>query len=218
MKVPLLIMAAVALNTSIIAADLAISSLDRHGSLTWTNSITNAVYQVQWANSATGSWANFQALANLDSIQSTDTTVTVRVPLFYRVAATGAASNIVSGLYRYRGYDTNGELLIVGWLSLPSTNSRYAGDWVLGYARRTQFDGSDPALGPQIGVGSFSGGIDSSRVNINLNPDKIDDNVSIVGEFNGNVYTGIWYWSTDAAPWVFRKFLLERVSASPLGL
>ena len=132
MKTPLLAIAAVGLNTSAFAADLAITSLDRHGSLTWTNSVNNAVYHVQWANSATGSWANVQALAHLDSIQSTDSAVTVRVPLFYRVTATGASSNIVSGLYRYRGYDTNGEVLIVGGLSLPSTNSLYTGNWVLG--------------------------------------------------------------------------------------
>jgi hypothetical protein len=68
------------------AAELAITSLTSDGSLTWTNSVSNATYRVEWAGTATGPWQRFDALTNLSSIAATNVVVTVQVPMYYRFA------------------------------------------------------------------------------------------------------------------------------------
>ncbi len=55
------------------------------GQLTWTNSNTNLFYDVQWAPliDGTGTWRS--SYVSLAGIKSSNETVTVQVPMFYRV-------------------------------------------------------------------------------------------------------------------------------------
>ena len=66
-----------------------------NGQLTFST-ISNALdYRVEWTSSLTNSWTNFWAAAELlDSIPLTNSgTITVSVPMFYRVVATVPATN-----------------------------------------------------------------------------------------------------------------------------
>ncbi len=68
------------------------------GQLSWTNSDTNLIYDVQWASTlgGVGGWqTNFSSLAN---IQSSSQTVTVPVPMFYRVSATSNRVHFVASV------------------------------------------------------------------------------------------------------------------------
>jgi len=57
------------------------------GQITWSNTVPNAVYQVEWRASLTrGDWSN--CIDSLGGITSTDTVIHVDVPQFYRVTAT----------------------------------------------------------------------------------------------------------------------------------
>ena len=53
------------------AAQVVITSFTANGELTWTNSLSNATYRVEWAGSATGPWTNFDALTNLTLLSAT---------------------------------------------------------------------------------------------------------------------------------------------------
>ncbi len=70
--------------TSGYAADVEIGSLS-DGVLTWSNTLYNAVYQVEWASSLlSGDWTN--TWAGQRNLASTNPTLQVSVPLFYRVS------------------------------------------------------------------------------------------------------------------------------------
>lgn len=67
---------------------LLIESLSGPGDLTWTFPTNNvAYYRVEWAASLHGPWYSFTDAANtLNALAPTGTTMTVRVPMFYRLA------------------------------------------------------------------------------------------------------------------------------------
>jgi hypothetical protein len=100
-------------STAAWAGDLVITSFPGNGTLTWTNSVNNATYRVEWAGSVTGPWQNFDALINLNSISATSTVVSVQVPMFYRVVWTDPPAP--AGEYLYKAYDSFGALVVTGW-------------------------------------------------------------------------------------------------------
>src|ERR1051326_5160426 len=128
------------------AADLVIQSLDRNGQLTWTNSVSNATYRVEWAGSLSGPWRDFRELTNLSSFAASNTSVTVTVPMFYRVVWTDAPAPQPAGTWLFNGYDSFGSLAVTGRLSQAvsafATNT-FQGDWAFGSIK----DGTNgPAL------------------------------------------------------------------------
>jgi len=114
------------------AADLVIQSLDRNGQLTWTNSVSNATYRVEWSGSLAGPWQNFTALTNLNSIPATNTSVTVTVPMFFRVVWTDAPTPQPAGNWLFNGYDNAGNIMVTGIVSLAVLNNvtnTFQGNW-----------------------------------------------------------------------------------------
>lgn len=194
------------------AADLVITSFDRNGALTWTNAVSNAVYQVQWAGSVTGPWTNFQSLAALDAIRATNHLTTVGVPMFYRVVADQESASRKGGLYRYTGYDPQGVLQIVGWWKvIPDTNRSLGyviGQWEHGYAGECLAG----RIGDQLGAGELAGLFEGDSVHVNLNRWSADDNVNLRGTGADGRYTGTWHWITFVGvPITNGTFLLEKV-------
>lgn len=236
MKPELLAMAAVGtlIAASVAASDLLIDSIDRNGNLTWTNTVSNAVYQVQWASAVTGPWTNFQALASLDTISPTGSVTTVAVPVFFRVAAAQPEPTVrPDGVYRYTAFDTNGSLLVVGWWEINSSPPAASGTilirgtWTMGYTgamvynrttgstRPSVVGGScnyDEKTGPQVGVGDLAGSIHKNRLSVGINPNISDGNVGVYGEFDGNKFTGHWLYEGFAGLPLFGTFTLEKVA------
>ena len=56
---------------AVLAAEVVISSLNPNGELTWTNSVSNATYRVEWGGSSTGPWNRMEALTNLSFVSGT---------------------------------------------------------------------------------------------------------------------------------------------------
>ncbi|MCX6925311.1 MAG: hypothetical protein NT154_19185 [Verrucomicrobia bacterium] len=117
--------------TAAFGADLAITAFTSNGQLTWTNWITNASYRVEWAGSLAGPWRQFNALTNLDSISATNTTVTVAVPMFYRVVWTDPPPPQPVGDWDFSGYSFAGTLVVTGRISLTNSISLHqvVGTW-----------------------------------------------------------------------------------------
>ena len=65
-----------------------ITSFQGNGQLTWTNGLnTNAIYQIEWASTLTGTWC--RSFQNLNYIEAqSNTSFTVNAPMFYRVIMT----------------------------------------------------------------------------------------------------------------------------------
>ncbi len=172
----------------VLADDLVITALNRNGELTWTNSVNNATYRVEWASSAEGPWNKFDALTNLTLLSATSNVVTVKVPMFYRVVWLDAAAQ--GGTYNYSGYDAQGSLVVTGRLVLSAETNPLTGLWDF---QRTGTSTND--IGPQIGQGKLEGSVTASQIWINLNPGWADNNVFLAGNLVGNSVTGRWDYS-----------------------
>jgi len=180
-----------ALGVAVVAcAQLVITSLDKNGELTWTNSVSNATYRVEWASSVAGPWQKFDALTNLMLLSATSPAVTVKVPMLYRVVWLDAPP--WAGTYRYSGWDDQGILVVTGRLVLfatEQTSQRYDGSWQL-----VRVDGRTNVIGPQVGKGNAGGSVTKSGIWLDFFPDIDDYDFIIEGNFLGSACLGYWYW------------------------
>ena len=183
----------IALTT--VAAELVITSFNPNGELTWTNSVSNATYRVEWAGSATGPWTNFDALTNLTLLSATNNSVTVEVPMFYRVVWSDAPA--YAGTYELREYDLEGSLVVTGRLYLSGTGASFRGTKDL----RPVGNYSTNDIGPQLGAGTVGGAFGGSYpyMTLGLDPGFNDNNVNLSGYLVGNTYLGSWAWTMFTA-------------------
>ena len=105
--------------------------------------------------------------------------------------------------YRYKGFDTNGTLVVEGVLSLSINNTnRVEGDWKLHEVKPE----NTKNLGSQIGSGKLAGQINESKINLDLNPGQADDNVLLSGEVTTTNISGTWGYYGYAGKIVGGKF------------
>ena len=116
--------------------------------------------------------------------------------LFVSLCLLIGCSNAVEpppGAFNYEAYDSTGALGVTGWLTITITDSSHiAGEWHFKKA------GNPEAMGPQLGSGVHTGGFYNGNMNLNLNPQMIDNNLVLSGTFTGNTYRGKWMWITFA--------------------
>lgn len=107
--------------------ELAITGgLQRDGLLTWTNSVSNALYRIDSASSLLGPWLG---LTNVGLIQASNYQVTVQLPVvgrqgteFFRVAWADAPLPEPVGTWEYCGFDGDGQLVVTGLVSIATGN------------------------------------------------------------------------------------------------
>ena len=111
------------------------------------------------------------------------------------------------GAYRYTGYDGAGTVpLFHGTLTFLSRETTFvSGAW--------RIDGPE-GYGPQVGTGTFEGGIHGSVVRLNLNPGWADNNVLLRGELKAGTYAGAWEVVTIAGVVYVGRFVAVKL---PLG-
>lgn len=98
-----------------------------------------------------------------------------------------------AGSYRYEGYDSKGNSIVVGVISISFVDSvAVKGEWAL------EKNGPSDNIGPQIGAGLLTGMVDGRDVSINLNPGWVDNNVVLQGTFENDRLRGRWSWITFA--------------------
>ncbi len=171
---------------SVVTAQLVITSFNHNGKLTWTNTVPNATYRVEWANSATGPWKHFDALTNLTLLSATSNVVSVKVPAFYRVVWMDPPPPDPVGDWQYSAYRTQGTLIVTGRLSIITFQSNeVSGTWSFGYA-------GQPQPHP-VGEGQLDGSLSGFSLFLNLNPSGgNDDYFFLDGKMIGNRYEGLW--------------------------
>ena len=105
--------------------------------------------------------------------------------------------------YRYKGFDTNGTLVVEGVLNLNINNTnRVEGDWKLHEVKPQNIK----SLGSQIGSGKLAGQINKSKINLDLNPGWADNNVLLSGEVTTTNISGTWGYYGFAGEIVGGKF------------
>ena len=98
--------------------------------------------------------------------------------------------SVPSGGYAYTGLDSDGRLVVTGWLTLDVSNTNeVTGAWHL------QAVGNSQDLGPQTGDGRLVGRMTGADVSVNLNPNVADNNVFLFGRLDGRTFRGDWTYS-----------------------
>ena len=98
-----------------------------------------------------------------------------------------------AGTFQYSAYDNAMNLVAYGWLTINDKDSSdIVGDWKIAAV------GDVAHLGPQIGDGKSHGSFQKSKLYLNLNPTVVDDNVILVGSYDGRTFKGNWGWSSFA--------------------
>jgi hypothetical protein len=97
--------------------------------------------------------------------------------------------NIVEGSYFYASFDTSNTPIVTGTFTLEMIDSiQISGSW--------SFDkvGDPQNIGPQTGKGNLIGQIKGKEIWIELNPQYVDNNLSLTGAFVNDLIEGDWVW------------------------
>ena len=85
----------------------------------------------------------------------------------------------ISRTYTYKGFDTNGNLLVEGVITLRSDETiQVKGDWKLQILDKNKL----VELGPQDGSGKIVGQLKGDNIFLNLNPDQYENNIFLDGK------------------------------------
>jgi hypothetical protein len=173
------------------SAQVVIDSLRENGRLTWTNSVSNATYRVEWAGSLAGPWQPFSALTNLDSIVASNTSVTVTVPMFYRVVWTDPPPPQPVGDWVFNGYDSFGSLFVTGLVTITTGYSTNGLSWSFGFVPIGT--NTLPPFPCSPGTGGW-GYLAGFGLVLDLNdPSWSDCGYRLEGTLLGETYFGTWY-------------------------
>lgn len=109
--------------------------------------------------------------------------------------------------YRYTGFDEGGQRVVTGWLHFGSgRRGEVTGEWWL------ERVGRSTPIGPQEGLGHLVGERRAAAWVVQLNPERRDDNVILIGTFAGREFQGRWSWSGFAGVLARGTFVAVRVS------
>ena len=100
-----------------------------------------------------------------------------------------------AGVYIYSGYDSLGTYIVQGKIRFYySDSSTIRGSWALTAI------GNPSSIGPQIGSDTLWGHYSNSQYTLELNPQVVDNNVSIslFNKIDSQTYTGKWVWITES--------------------
>ena len=99
--------------------------------------------------------------------------------------------SLSNGNYNYTAYDSLGRVVAEGELFFKfQDSSNVKGEWEIVEV------GNPQNIGPQIGKGKLEGELTDGQLMIGLNPDYVDNNVTLVGEIENNIYSGSWFYSS----------------------
>lgn len=99
--------------------------------------------------------------------------------------------SLSNGNYNYTAYDSLGIVVAEGKLFFKfQDSSNVKGEWEIVEV------GNPQNIGPQIGKGKLEGELTDGQLMIGLNPDYVDNNVTLVGEIENNIYSGSWFYSS----------------------
>ena len=85
----------------------------------------------------------------------------------------------ISTTYNYKGFDTNGNLLVKGVITLRLNKTiQVKGDWILQILDKNKL----VELGPQDGSGKIVGQLKGDRIFLDLNPEQFENNIYLDGK------------------------------------
>ena len=173
-------------------AELNITTLTTNGTLTWTNTYTNANYRLESSATLNGPWLPVNNLS-FSPGPNHQVSVQLSAPLtrplaFYRVVWTDAPPAQPIGTWLYQGFDPTGALVVTGLVSITASNP------VAGTCIFNALDTNAPPAHP-VGSGDFNNGALSSANMLNIplpTAAFLQNNVQLSGQMVLDEYWGYW--------------------------
>jgi len=118
--------------------------------------------------------------------------VLISFTFFSCSSPTDSSNNSVAGNYGYTAYNSRGKVITSGSFTINFKNRKNIyGGW------HFEKVAGNENIGPQYGDGKFIGEIVEKEIRIELNPNYIDNNVSLSGSINSGDLRGVWTYSTN---------------------
>lgn len=96
---------------------------------------------------------------------------------------------VPNSAFSYTSYDSSGVAVVTGWFTMDlSDSAAVSGEWHFWPI------GNPEGIGPQTGSGRLVGGFSESELWVELNPQYVDNNLTLRGTLQGDRYTGDWLW------------------------
>lgn len=115
-----------------------------------------------------------------------------------------ACNDTTPSQWTYTGFDSTGTKILTGWIELnPHPGDTLTGEW--------KFDpvGNPSNLGPQMGTGTYRGTQTGLDIQLELNPNIVDNNVGLAGPVIGNAWSGTWTYSGYSGVINYGTFIAE---------
>ncbi len=215
MKKSLVFLAEVLAGCVTALGQVTITSFNQNGQLTWTNSVTNATYRVEWAGSASGPWRSFDGLTNLTLLSVASNSVTVQVPTFYRVVWVDPPRPEPDGTWDFKAFDRQDVLVVTGRLFLVSQTNP-----PIGGTRNLSWTGNATTAWNfmvQVGIGPVGGDLHGNDLFLDLNLGWFDDNYYLRGSMLGGYAAGSWNYSSFVGESVEGRFVAVKQSTPALA-
>ncbi|NNG27801.1 MAG: hypothetical protein HKM87_09770 [Ignavibacteriaceae bacterium] len=110
------------------------------------------------------------------------------------------------GSYSYRSFNFLGELVGEGTLYINEPDSNgITGNWHIRKVRECR------NCGAQFGSGVLMGSVENDTLRINLNPNEIEIDTELIGEFGKGSFSGDWKWLNQEGFGYSGTFKAERL-------
>lgn len=112
---------------------------------------------------------------------------------------------IPAGAYAYTGYDSTGVKIVKGWIKIVfDDRPPVSGEWELDKI------GDPQNIGPQVGSGNIIGSLVDNLLQMNLNPQFVDNNVFLTCPYDERKLAGKWNYSGFPGIINYGNFVAER--------
>ena len=191
---PLLPSILASLLVTFVHAELAITTFESDGLLTWTNSTSSAIYRIESAPSLAGPWSTFSTFS---SIQASNQQVVIQLPppgsqplQLFRVLWTDAPPAEPEGTWEYFGFDSDGGLSVTGLVSI-ATSDPMSGTVIF------QALGANPHPRHPVGSSAILDGtvLGSNEVKIPFPTAFSRDDFRLDGQMTSDDYWGWWSYT-----------------------
>jgi len=129
----------------------------------------------------------------MKSLSAAAISILIFLFLFLSCSSSQTSEQYPYGSYLYRSYNFLGDLVGEGtlYISEPDSNG-IMGNWSIRKVRECN------NCGAQFGSGIFIGTMEEDLMRINLNPDNVEIDTELIGEFGSGSFNGEWKWTDQA--------------------
>ncbi len=113
--------------------------------------------------------------------------------------------SVPAGTYGYAAYDSSGTEVVSGWFTIiPVDSSAITGEW------HFRAIGIPANIGPHAGDGTLAGILSGGVLQVNLQPNFVDNNILLHGSISSTGIEGTWAWISFIGPTNHGSFTAAR--------